>query len=39
MEWKSNKRPGDGNYSSSLIKRISNKDDMLSWPLTKGGAA
>jgi hypothetical protein len=39
MEWKSNKRPGDGNISSSLIKEISHKDDMLSWALTGGGAA
>jgi hypothetical protein len=41
MAWKSNKRPGDGNISSSLIKKISHKDhDMLSsWALTEGGAA
>jgi late competence protein required for DNA uptake (superfamily II DNA/RNA helicase) len=39
MEWKSNKRPGDGNISSSLIKKISQKDDMLSWALTEGGMA
>jgi late competence protein required for DNA uptake (superfamily II DNA/RNA helicase) len=39
IEWKSNKRSGDDNISSSLIKRISHKDDMLSWALTEGGAA
>jgi hypothetical protein len=41
MEWKSYKRPGNGNISSSLIKRITrHKDDMLlSWALTEGGAA
>jgi late competence protein required for DNA uptake (superfamily II DNA/RNA helicase) len=39
MEWKSNKSLGDGKISSSLIKKISHKDDMLSWALTEGGAA
>jgi hypothetical protein len=37
IEWKNNKRPGDGSISSSLIKKISHKDDMLSWALTGGG--
>jgi hypothetical protein len=39
MEWKSNKRLVNGNSSSSLIKKISHKDDMLCWALTEGGAA
>jgi hypothetical protein len=38
MEWKSNKRPGDGSISSSLITKIRHKDDMLSWALTERGA-
>jgi hypothetical protein len=39
LECKSNEITGDGSISSTLIKIIIHKDEMLSWVLSEGGAA